>query len=304
MRGRRGAWTLGAAGVIAAATTISAGSRSAHAATTCTFVARTGLVTVRGTYVDLKADAQQIVRWREWNSNGPWSACLSSAGVAATLSNTKSIVIELVEIEYKLEPTVSVHLGVVLGEHEEGWASGMDEERITVHGPLAVIGVEASDTATELIVVHDVVDLDGGWDDGPDGKLTIVDDDDGKYATELRGGAGDDWFDATKATAHVVLEGHGGDDVLFGVPDGAGVMGGPGNDFVQGGDGDDLLYGDDVPLANGGDVGGDDWVYGGGGKDMLNGGPGADHLYGGNGGLDLCYTDPSDVEVLGCETIP
>jgi hypothetical protein len=133
-----------------------------------------------------------------------------------------------------------VRLGVVLGEHEEGWASEMDKERIIVHGPLAVIGVEASDAATQLTVVHVVVDLDGGWDDGPEGRLAIVDDDDGKYAMELRGGAGDDWFDATKASAHVVLKGHGGDD---------------------------------VPLANGGDVGGDDWVYGGGGKDLLNGGP-------------------------------
>jgi Ca2+-binding RTX toxin-like protein len=301
-RGRHGAWALGAAGVIVATSSIAVGSRSAHAATVCTFVPRVGAVTINGTYVDLKADAQGLVRSREWNSNGPWSPCLSSSGIAATLSNTKTIDIELVEITGKLSPTVALHLGVVLGNHEEGWASGMEKEQIAVHGPLAVFGVEASDAATQLTVIGNVVDLNGGWDNGPDGKLTIVDDD-GSYAMTLDGGAGDDWFDATKAPKHVVLEGHSGDDVLYGVPAGGGVMGGPGNDFVAGGDGDDLLYGDDVPLANGGDVGGGDWVYGGGGTDMVRGGPGADHLDGGNGGLDHCYSDPTDIEVLGCETI-
>jgi hypothetical protein len=66
----------------------------------------------------------------------------------------------------------------------------MEGEQIIVRGPAsAQIIVETSDASTQLTVDQKVVDLNGGWDDGPDGKLTSIDD---YYRLSLEGGAGND----------------------------------------------------------------------------------------------------------------
>ena len=86
------------------------------------------------------------------------------------------------------------------------------------------------------------------------------------------------------------LYGLGGNDKLFGGPDG-------GNDQLHGGDGDDKVYGgkgNDTLYGNAGT----DTLYGGPGIDNLLGGPGADTLIGGDGDDYAAYWDAdSGVEV-------
>ena len=86
------------------------------------------------------------------------------------------------------------------------------------------------------------------------------------------------------------LRGLGGNDKLFGGPDG-------GNDQLHGGDGDDKVYGgkgEDTLYGNAGT----DTLYGGPDNDHLLGGPGADTLIGGDGDDYAAYWDAdSAVEV-------
>ena len=87
-----------------------------------------------------------------------------------------------------------------------------------------------------------------------------------------------------------VIRGRGGNDTLYGGPDG-------GNDELHGDDGDDKVYGgkgNDDLYGNAGT----DTIYGGPGNDNLLGGPGADTLIGGDGHDGAAYWDAdSGVEV-------
>ena len=86
------------------------------------------------------------------------------------------------------------------------------------------------------------------------------------------------------------LRGLGGNDKLYGGPDGGNdeLFGGDGDDKVYGGKGEDTLYGN----------AGTDTLYGGPDNDHLLGGPGADTLIGGDGDNYAAYWDAdSAVEV-------
>ena len=72
-----------------------------------------------------------------------------------------------------------------------------------------------------------------------------------------------------------ILDGRGGDDVLYGGPAG-------GDDEMYGGHGDDRLFGGK----------GNDTLYGGRGNDVLKGGPGRDLLIVANDDMDVLYGGP------------
>jgi Ca2+-binding RTX toxin-like protein len=77
--------------------------------------------------------------------------------------------------------------------------------------------------------------------------------------------------------------------IASGLPTGAAVLGGDGDDIVRGSTGgDDLLLGGE----------GKDKLYGGGGNDTLDGGAGADQLYGGLGD-DTLIIDAADTVISG-----
>ena len=77
--------------------------------------------------------------------------------------------------------------------------------------------------------------------------------------------------DAADGSNDDLIEGYGGNDLIYG--DGNGGGGGTGNDTIYGGDGDDTVIGE----------GGDDTLFGDAGDDFLNGVEGDDTLYGGAG---------------------
>ena len=106
------------------------------------------------------------------------------------------------------------------------------------------------------------------------------------------GNVGNDTFNATNATGHVIIDGGHGNDVLTGSAfDDLLAGGGEGNDFVDGGDGNDLIQGDGgndtlfgrdgVDVVEGRD--GNDLVMGGAGNDKVKGQNGDDRIYGGDG---------------------
>ena len=92
---------------------------------------------------------------------------------------------------------------------------------------------------------------------------------------ELRGGAGDDVFNAAAFTnGRLVLKGGAGNDALTGGSLDDLLLGGEGNDVLQGGNGQDFMQGG----------AGDDIVRGQGGNDTIGGGLGNDRI---EGGADL-----------------
>jgi hypothetical protein len=285
---------LATAVMVAGATSLLTSWAAAHAGTTCIFLPRTGQVMLHGEQIWLRADGEQILRFQEYGLPWePWKPCHANNGALATLPAVTAIDIQL-ESEF-LRPELIVLLGTDSGGYPSGPASGLENEAITLHGQPAgtrpgLLGIAASDTASHLTVHQGVIDLNGGWDNDPAGKLSH--DTDG-YEIVIAGGTGDDIVNATTSVApHLTLYGNDGKDVLFGSPGIDDIDGGSGVDFLAGYDAEDQLHGGS----------GDDFLYGDNEKDDLEGGPGADHLTGG-AGADECTTDPADVEIVDCEII-
>jgi hypothetical protein len=92
----------------------------------------------------------------------------------------------------------------------------------------------------------------------------------------LKGGNGNDTFDATSYTGNISVDGQAGDDI---------ILAGSGNDTLQGGIGNDWISGG----------AGNDTLLGGNGRDVLVGGLGADRLNTTNG---TSATSDADDDIL------
>ena len=112
-------------------------------------------------------------------------------------------------------------------------------------------------------------------------------------AEEFIGGDEIDNIDASSATANLILQGGGGDDVLRGGSGNDTIYGGLGNDGLFGGGGNDRIFGD----------GGNDNVIGEGGNDELYGGAGNDSVDGGAGDDTLNGADFADATNTGTDTL-
>jgi hypothetical protein len=80
----------------------------------------------------------------------------------------------------------------------------------------------------------------------------------------------------------VALQGHGGDDTIYGLDHDDLLRGGGGDDSLAGGFLSDCLFGQKGADSISGDSG-YDYILGGRGADELNGGPGGDRIRGGRG---------------------
>ena len=105
----------------------------------------------------------------------------------------------------------------------------------------------------------------------------------GGQAQELQVGTGDADELIGRETSEE-LHGLGGDDL---------ISGHMGNDILHGGDGDDRLRGDLNHNHSGGEIGGDDIIYGGSGDDYIGGKGGNDRLMG-DAGDDHIWGDHGD----------
>ena len=109
----------------------------------------------------------------------------------------------------------------------------------------------------------------------------------------LKGGNGDNLFDATGFSGDVTLIGVGGADTLKGGSGNDMINGRAGDDLITGGDGDDTLKGmRDADTLNGG--AGDDWLDGGTQDDRLSGWTGDDEMYGRSGNDTLVGGEGND----------
>ena len=95
-----------------------------------------------------------------------------------------------------------------------------------------------------------------------------------------------DWIVGANGVANT-LDGHDGDDNLFGMTGNDTLYGGDGHDLLDGGWDDDWLRGENGADRLYGDFG-DDRLLGGNGHDALDGGTGEDRLYG-DAGDDILY---------------
>ena len=255
-----------------------------HGATSCSVGARTGVAHLEGGDVQLRADAQQLLQWRQ-SDGDPWTTCTTTNGAPATLTMIASIE---VEITTDKSPSLTVRLGTIGDPLEPGPPSGLEHEQIDA-GWVSWLTIGTSDASSRITATHSgKLDLDG------DGAHNLSIFNDTQYNLQIEGGAGNDWFDTSLGGGQsFLIMGGGGGDALFG-------HGGP--DVLDGGDGADLVAGDDHDdwLSGGA---GDDWLYGGNSHDHLVGGLGTDHLYAGNGGLDTCVNDAVDILSADCEII-
>jgi len=109
----------------------------------------------------------------------------------------------------------------------------------------------------------------------------------------LKGGNGNNLFDASSFSGDVTMIGMGGDDTLKGGSGNDMINGRSGDDSITGGDGDDTLLGmRDADVLNGG--AGNDWIDGGTQDDKLSGWTGDDELYGRSGNDILVGGDGHD----------
>ncbi|MEM9926259.1 MAG: CRTAC homolog protein [Cyanobacteria bacterium P01_D01_bin.50] len=114
-------------------------------------------------------------------------------------------------------------------------------------------------------------------------------------------------FVETQAESDDVLAGTPGDEKLVGSSSNETiyalggndtVAGSLGNDTIFGGEGDDILRGDRNHRSSGGNVGGDDLIYGGLGNDYIGGKGGNDQIYG-DGGDDKIWGDNGNDTIFG-----
>ncbi|NEQ81118.1 MAG: hypothetical protein F6K26_12960 [Moorea sp. SIO2I5] len=89
------------------------------------------------------------------------------------------------------------------------------------------------------------------------------------------------------------LVGSSSDETLYALAGNDTVAGGLGNDTIFGGEGEDILRGDRNRRSPGGNVGGDDVIYGGQGNDRIGGKAGNDQLFG-ESGDDQIWGDNGD----------
>ncbi|MGE0757009.1 MAG: matrixin family metalloprotease, partial [Pirellulaceae bacterium] len=183
--------------------------------------------------------------------------------------------------------TVSLNVLIGFGLAGDPAAIQIDEEgHVTILGTGGADSIQLAESPEGRLTVNSQIATDA--QNFPAGIPV-----DNIQSLEVRGGAGDDYFDVGIQLPT--------DRPLV-------VVGGAGNDTIQGGPGDDQLYGDNRDgsgsgddILTGGD--GDDVLSGAGGNDYLRGGAGKDRLYAGAGddtviSVDTAFYPRKDVDPL------
>ena len=139
-------------------------------------------------------------------------------------------------------------------------------------------GVDVADYSASAAAV--VVDLAAGTGSGGDAAGDSL-----SGVENLIGSAGNDQLRGDDATGNTLfggqgndlLDGRGGNDLLYGGAGGDTLIGGLGNDLLDGGEGNDILYGGDGADTLLGGVGNDS-IFGGSVGDVVDGGAGTNLL--------------------------
>jgi Ca2+-binding RTX toxin-like protein len=182
-----------------------------------------------------------------------------------------------ISVGYQLDgstPYASVN-GMLVGA-SGGWANGFyDALEADDVTDLRVYAYEGNDEVNLSGVVRWAYTSMGAGNIRVDGH----EGNDTLYGSGYSGSGGGSGFDDA-------LFGGDGNDSLYGRDDADWLEGGAGSDYISGDDGDDTIYGNaDSDLLIGG--AGNDTLYGNGGNDTIDGGDGYDFGYGGDGSDDL-----------------
>jgi Ca2+-binding RTX toxin-like protein len=238
-------------------------SAEASAAGSCSFVPRTGVVTITAPNVGLGATRSDgTLWWRGAWGNGPWKQCSWGAQVA-TLPAISVINVRVVNDALD---DAALHLDLRdIDSGDDALSSGLEHETILLSAPEPWLIVAASDEPSHFVVGPDTVDFDDDGAPNVIAKNTLAS---GFYPFVdeisilwLNMGRGNDVVDVHQPGAGAKVDGGGGNDFIVGSDEGDDFAGGAGNDVIEGFGGNDDLAGGP----------GDDWLYGGDDQDDLLG---------------------------------
>ena len=162
------------------------------------------------------------------------------------------------------------------GDDTASYGSSMMGVTVRLHSQQAKGGDAEGDTWGDTVTVEYTLEDEDGVDEDFEETVPDIINVTGSMSADTL--AGD--------SRHNVLNGLGGDDVIYGGPGG-------GNDVLWGGGGADRLFGGL----------GRDTLHGGAGDDLLAGGKGIDKIYGG-AGSDMIYADETDSVIDGWHLQP